>query len=197
MISNKRAQGTLSASLHSFIARKRQVMMLKAEVVRDIDNRIVRDTISISRDSYPAGWACGNPEEYYSQMLAKQQNVHVMLSDNEKDVGFLFAIPHNNAVEELRDHDPLMEKDSGAYYIENVAVLSAYREKGAFARMLAVLREELRKRDIFRISMHARVSNGLSRNIQENMKIIEIRRIDAWRYYAYEEPTDYIVAEWQ
>jgi hypothetical protein len=28
------------------------------------------------------------------------------------------------------------------------------------------------------------------------MKIIKIRRINAWRFYAYEEPTDYIVAEW-
>jgi len=44
--------------------------------------------------------------------------------------------------------------------------------------------------------LHARVSNSLSTNIQENMKIIEIRRINTWRFYAYEEPTDYIVAEW-
>ena len=141
--------------------------MLKAEVVRDIDDRIVRDTVSISRDSYPVGWACRNPEEYYSQMIAKQHNVHIMLSDNEKGFGFLFAIPHNDAVEELKDHDPLMEKDSAAYYIENVAILPACQKKGALGKMLAVLREELRKRGIFRISMHARVLNGLSRNIQK------------------------------
>jgi ribosomal protein S18 acetylase RimI-like enzyme len=170
--------------------------MLKAEVVHNIDDAIIRDTIAISRDSYPTGWACGNPEEYYNQMLTKQHNVHIMLSDNEKNVGFLFAIPHSDAVEELMDHDPLMKKDSGAYYIENVAILPAHREKGAFGKMLMALRKELGKRGIFRISLHARVLNGLSTNIQENMKIIEIRRINAWRFYAYEEPTDYIVAEW-
>ena len=170
--------------------------MLKADVVYNIDNTIVKDTISISRDSYPEGWACSNPEEYYNQMLTKRHNVHIMLTDNEKNVGFLFAIPHNDAVVELKDHDPLMKDDSGAYYIENVAVLPAYQKKGALGKMLAVLKEELRKRDIFRISLHARVHNGLSRNIQQNMKIIEIRRINAWRFYAYEEPTDYIVAEW-
>ena len=170
--------------------------MLKADAVYNIDDTIVRDTISISRDSYPVGWACGNPEEYYSQMLTKQHNIHIMLSDNEKNVGFLFAIPHNDAVEELKDHDPFMEKDSGAYYIENVAILSAYRKKRAFGKMIAVLREELRKRDIFRISLHARVHNSLSKNIQKNMRMLEIRRINAWRFYAYEEPTDYILAEW-
>jgi ribosomal protein S18 acetylase RimI-like enzyme len=170
--------------------------MLKAEVVRNIDDTIVKDTISISRNSYPVGWACSNPEEYYSQMITKQHNVHIMLIDNEKNVGFLFAIPHNDAVVELKDHNPLMEKDFGTYYIENVAVLPAYQKKGALDKILAVLREELRKRSVFRISMHARVSNGLSRNIQKNMKIVAIRRIDAWRYYAHEEPTDYIIAEW-
>ena len=119
--------------------------MLKAEVVYNIDDTIVRDTISISRDSYPVGWACGNPEEYYSQMLTKQHNIHIMLSDNEKKVGFLFAIPHNDAVEELKDHDPLMKDDSGAYYIENVAILPAHRKKGAFGKMLMALRQELEK----------------------------------------------------
>lgn len=170
--------------------------MLRAEAAHIIDEKIVRDTISISRDSYPPGWACGNPEEYYGRMLAKQDNIHVMLRDNEKNIGFLFAIPHNNAVVELKGHDPLMQKDSGAYYIENVAILPAHRKKGAFGKMLTALKEELQKRGISRISLHARVSNSLSRNIQKHMRTIEIRRIDAWRYYAHEEPTDYIVAEW-
>jgi ribosomal protein S18 acetylase RimI-like enzyme len=170
--------------------------MLKADVVYNIDDAIIRDTISISRDSYPEGWACGSPEEYYGQMLTKQHNIHIMLSDNDKKAGFLFAIPHNDAVVELKDHDLLMKEDSGAYYIENVAILPAYRRKGAFGKMIAALREELRKRDIFRISLHARVHNSLSKNIQKNMKMIEIRRLNAWRFYAYEEPTDYIVAEW-
>ena len=114
-----------------------------------------------------------------------------MLSDNEEKVGFLFAIPHNDAVEELKEHDPLMEKDSGTHYIENVAVLPAHRKKRAFGKMLMALREELRKRGIFKISLHARVLNGLSRNIQENMKILEIRRINPWRFYAYEEFANY------
>jgi ribosomal protein S18 acetylase RimI-like enzyme len=170
--------------------------MLKAEVVHNIGDASIRDTIAISRDSYPTGWACGNPEEYYNQMLMEQHNVHIMLSDNEKNVGFLFAIPHNDAVEELMNHDSLMEKDTGAYYIENVAILPAHRKTGAFGKMLMALRRELRKRGIFRISLHARVHNSLSKNIQKNMKMIEIRRINAWRFYAYEEPTDYIVAEW-
>ncbi len=171
--------------------------MLEAEVVRNIDETIVKHTVSISRDSYPPGWSCGNSEECYSQVLPKQHNIFITLRDGEKNVGFLLAVPHNDAVAELKDGDPLMEEDTGAYYIQNGAVLPDYQKKGGLPKMLAVLREELRKRGISRISMHARVSNALSANIQKNMKIIEIRRINAWPYYDQQEPTDYIVAEWR
>jgi ribosomal protein S18 acetylase RimI-like enzyme len=170
--------------------------MLKAEVIRTIDEKIMEDTVSISRGSYPTGWACNNPEEYYSEMLMKEDNIHIMLRDDKKNVGFLFAIPHNSAMQELKDDDGLMGEDPGAYYIENVAILPPYREGGAFGKILAVLHKELKKRGILRISLHARISNNLSRNIQRNMNIIETRRIDEWKYYGYAEPTDYIVAEW-
>ncbi len=170
--------------------------MLKAEVIRDVDDTTVTNTVLINRDSYPEAWAYSDDEEYYGRMLRKKNNIHIMLRDNERRVGFLFAIPHNDAVGELESDDPLMENDSATYYVENVAILPGYRNGKGFSKMLEILRTELRKRDIFKISMHARVSNDLSKNIQKNMNIIKIRRIDAWRYYSFEEPTDYIVAAW-
>ena len=170
--------------------------MLKAEVVRKIDDAIIRDTTSISRDSFPPGWSCGDSEACYSQAFTKQGNILIMLRDNERNVGFLFAVPHNDAVEDLKNDDPLMKEDTSTYYVQNSAILPAYRRKLALGKILALLREELGKRGIFTVSMHARVSNGLSRTIQDHLKIVEIRRIDTWKYYGNEEPTDYIVAEW-
>jgi ribosomal protein S18 acetylase RimI-like enzyme len=170
--------------------------MLKAEVVRSIDDTIVRDTVSISRDSFPPGWSCGNSEKLYGQVLRRHHTVLIVLRDNKSNVGFLFAVPHNDAVEDLKNDDPLMKEDANTYYVQNIAILPGYRRKLALGKILALLREELRKRDIFTVSMHARVSNGLSRTIQDRIKIVEIRRIDTWKYYGNEEPTDYIVAEW-
>jgi len=170
--------------------------MLKAEAVHKIDDAIIRDTTSISRDSFPPGWSCGNSEELYGQVLRRHHTLLIMLRDNERNVGFLFAVPHNDAVEDLKNDDPLMKEDASTYYVQNIAILQAYRRKLALGKILTLLREELRKRGIFTVSMHARVSNGLSRTIQEHIKIVEIRRIDTWKYYGNEEPTDYIVAEW-
>lgn len=170
--------------------------MLKAEVTQVFDEKILGDTVLINRDSYPVEWAYSDAEGYYTQMLNNRDNVHIVLKDNGKSVGYLFAIPHDAAMIELKEADECMKPDTRAYYIENVAILPAYRKKKGFSEMLRVLREELRKRGIFKISLHARVSNRLSKVIQKNMKIIEIRRISAWKYYNYQEPTDYIEAEW-
>lgn len=169
--------------------------MLKAEIAESIDTRIVRDIVSISRESYPPGWLCGESEECYGQVLPRPHSIVILLRDDDKNVGFLFAVPHNEAVAELKNDDPLMKEDSGAYYIENGAILPAYRQEKGLAMMFAVLSTELKRRGILRLSMHARVTNKLSRNTSENMRVIERRRIGAWKYYAYEEPTDFIIAE--
>ena len=171
--------------------------MLKAEVILGSDEKVVKDIVLMNRDSYPAGWTNSDAESYFTQMFKNRDNVHIVLRDNGRSVGFLLAIPHNAAVTELKDDDQFMEPDARAYYIENVAILPAFRKRKGFSEMLRVLRKELRKRGISKISLHARVSNSLSKALQKNMKIIEIRRINAWRYYDYQEPTDYIEAEWR
>ncbi len=109
--------------------------MLKAEIVRNIDGAIVRDTVSISRDSYPEDWAYSDAEEYYGNMLGKDTSIHVMLKEDGKRIGFLLAIPHNDAVAELEADDPLMKPDPSTYYIENVAILPNYRKQKAFPQL--------------------------------------------------------------
>ena len=40
--------------------------------------------------------------------------------------------------------------------------------------------------------MHARVNNQLSEKMQQMFKVNEHRRIKQWKYYNYEESTDYL-----
>jgi ribosomal protein S18 acetylase RimI-like enzyme len=170
--------------------------MLKAEVVRRFNEVIVKDIVTIDHGAYPEGWEYDDVEAYYSEALRDENNICVVLKHQERTVGFLVAIPHNVAVAELKSDDEFMEQDPKSYYIENVAIHPAYRGKNGLSVMLETLRDELRTRGVSRISLHARVSNNLSKNIQKNMKVIRIRRIDAWKYYDYQEPADYIEAEW-
>jgi hypothetical protein len=123
--------------------------MLKAEAVQGSDEKIAKDIVLINRHSYPKGWEYPGAKEYYRQMLMNQKNICIMLRDDEKRVGFLLAIPHNDAVGELKGDDEFMEQDPKTYYIENVAILPGYRGEKGFSQMLEVLRQELRRRVAF------------------------------------------------
>ena len=166
--------------------------MLTTEVVLNFDKSILNDVVFIRRHSFHAGWEDGDDEEYYGKILKNGNNISIFLKDKEKSVGYILAIPQNDAVTELKNDDKFMHEDSLRYYIELVAILPEYRGKQGFSIMLATLERELKKKGILNISLHARVSNSFNKIVGEKIKVTLVRRIDKWRYYNYEEPTDYI-----
>jgi hypothetical protein len=85
--------------------------MLKAEAVQGSDEKIAKDIVLVNRHSYPKGWEYPGAKEYYRQMLMNQKNICIVLRDDQKRVGFLLAIPHNDAVGELKGDDEFMEQD--------------------------------------------------------------------------------------
>ena len=91
--------------------------MLTAQVIHDIDEKTITDTAFMEQHSYPQGWAYSDAQEYYAEMLKKPNNIPVILKDDGRNVGFLLAIPQDDAVEELESDDPLMERDSLTYYL--------------------------------------------------------------------------------
>jgi ribosomal protein S18 acetylase RimI-like enzyme len=121
-----------------------------------------------------------------------EANINILLTENEQMVGYLLAMPHNDAVQELKEDDPDLKEDPMKYYIETVAVLPEFRRRKGLATMLYKLAEECHKRGTDKVSIHARVSNRLSEIIQNNYRVIEVRRIERWKYYNCEEPADYI-----
>jgi ribosomal protein S18 acetylase RimI-like enzyme len=166
--------------------------MLKAEVVRSFDESIVNTIVRIHRDSFPLGWEYENDKKYYGELIKNGNNIIILLNEDGKRFGFLLAIPHNDAVLDLKNYDELMREDAFRYYIETVAILPEYRSKKGFSAMFETLIIELKKRSIQAISLHARVSNNFTKIIQKKLKVTKIRRIDKWKYYKYDEPTDYI-----
>ncbi len=168
--------------------------MLKTEVVHNFDESIVDGISAINSGAFPTAWNYGNEKEYYRGMLKNRNNVCILLKDNAKTVGFILAIPHINAVIELKDDDPLMHGDASRYYIETIAILPEYRGQNGFSSIMEALQLELDKRGFHNISLHARVINNFSQIIQKKMKITDIRKVDKWKYTNSEEPVDYIEA---
>ena len=169
--------------------------MFKAEVESSINESLINDIVRIDQDSFPEGWVFPNAKEYFSELLKNKNNVRIILKNNEETVGYLIAVPHNEARKDLENDDPLMPEDAFRYYIETVAILPNYRRRGGMKKMLKSFVNELKEKSIDKISMHARVLNKFSDFIQERTKVTQIRRIDRWKYYNFEEPTDYIEAD--
>lgn len=168
--------------------------MQTTEILNTFDMTALEDILIIDRYSYPIEWAYPDAEDYYGEMLLKEENIHIFLKDNGNRIGYLLAIPHNDAVKELKIDDPQMKKDSKRYYIETVAILPEFRGRKGFSEILKTLLEQPKIKGN-NISLHARVENGFSTIIQKKLNVTKIRRIDKWKYYNYAEPTDYIEAK--
>ncbi len=168
--------------------------MFKIKVVHGVNENLVDDIVRIDRDSFPAGWEQGDAKEYFSEILKNENNVRIILKNDGITVGYLLAVPHNVARKDLEEDDSLIHEDASRYYIESVAILPTYKGKGGFSEMFEMLIQELKKKGIIKISMHARVLNNFSNIIQKKTKVTLRRKIEKWKYYNYEEPTDYIEA---
>ena len=167
--------------------------MQTTEVINTFDITALEDILFIDKNSFPMEWVYDNAEEYYRKALLKEDNIHIFLKDNGNRIGYLLAIPHNDASKELKKDDPEMEDDSKRYYIETVGILPEFRGRRGFTEMLKRLVEQSKIRGN-NISLHARVNNGFSTIVQKKLNVTKIRRIDKWKYYNYEEPVDYIEA---
>lgn len=165
---------------------------MTAEVINVFSPEVLKAILFIQSNSFPKEWEFDDAEEYFKGMLDTHKNINILLSDNGKKIGHLLAIPHNDAVRDLQNDDPELREDPSKYYIEIVGILPEFRGKGGLSKMLDKLINECKKREIKKISMHARVNNRFSVIIQSKFRINEIRRIENWKYYNHEEPTDYI-----
>lgn len=167
-------------------------IMLETHVAGNDEKNLVNDIVAINNKAFPVGWRYGEDKEYYREMIKSKDNLAILLQDGEKTVGFLLAIPHHNAVLELKDDDPLMSEDTSRYYIETIAILPEYRGRNGSSAMLKALGQELGKRGYVNISLHARaVFSAIVRN---KLRATKIRPVKKWKYCGNRETIDYIEA---
>ena len=166
--------------------------MFDVQIIRTFDEKTVKNIVDINERSFPPQWAYPDAVDYYTEMLKDNRVIHIMLEWDEERVGYLMAMPSSMAVAELKEFDPAIRCDFAMYYIETVGIIPAYRGMKGLPMMMGSLIAQCQTRAIQRIALHARVTTGLSRMLQKNMKMLVVRRIERWRFYNYEEPTDYI-----
>jgi hypothetical protein len=174
--------------------------LYNVEVVKGYSDAVLLDILGIASHDEPESWQYPNAEEYYGETLRDENTIHILLRRDQRPIGYLLAIPHNDAVhdDELRQADPDLDEDPDRLYIESMEIVPEFGRSLAGGRlclmMLRALHKEAGKRRIFKFSMHTRVNNGLNtalRKIYGDM-LTQFRTIENWPFYNCEEPTEYI-----
>lgn len=166
--------------------------MQHAEVINGFTENVLREVLFLHEECFP-DTKCHHTEDLRN-FLNNAENINILLKYNDKTIGCLLVQPQRDAVKDLKPHDPLIEDDVSRYYVDVMLILPEYRKDG-FLMLLDKMLEEGKKKDIYKFSMHARVSNGLSKTVQKLFDITEARRIENWHYMAG-ETYDYLEAHY-
>lgn len=174
--------------------------MYSIELVREYSDDVLNDILAVYRSALPTSWHDSDAESYFGEQLHNRNTIHLLLRRESRPVGYILAIPHNDAVHdnELKLADPYLSEDPDRLYVEAMEILPEFTRSlvgGKLCLMLLyALHEEAGNRGFFKYSLHARVTTGLSqalRKIYGDMLTL-FRRIDNFYFYNYEEPTEYI-----
>jgi len=166
--------------------------MQVTEVAHAYSPELLSAILEVDKESFEEQY--DDAEEYYKSALENPENINVFLREGERYVGYLLAIPHNVAREELKKEHPAMPEDPSRFYVETIEVLPEYRRGRGFLKMIMAMIREAEKRGVNNFSMHTRVDNGLSSVIQKyfGRMIKKAQRIENWPYYHNGEPTEYL-----
>lgn len=132
--------------------------------------------------------------EYFETRLRNPSNINVVYLVDGKPLGHIFARPHNEAVQDYCEEDPLMKpSDTPMCYVEHLVVNRAVRGRPLSMALILEMAAEANRRGVYRFSNHCRVINGLSnivaRKFKESLQVI--RRIDSY-CDLNNEPCDYL-----
>jgi GNAT superfamily N-acetyltransferase len=133
--------------------------------------------------------------DYYTEQLANPRNINVVyVSDSGEILGHILARPHNEAVEDYLDGDPLMNySDVPTYYVDHLNVDASVSGRSIGMILILAMAKEANRLNVYRFSNHCRTTNGLSAAVQRRFKdgLHVIRRIPSY-VDCNNEPFDYL-----
>lgn len=135
--------------------------------------------------------------DYFSQKLDDSANINVVYLEGEKLLGHILSRPHNDAVRDYLEEDPLMKaNDVPMFYVEHLIVDESVSGRHLGIKLIVEMIAEANKRQVYMFSNHCRTVNGLSHIVQKKFKdgVRVVRRIQNY-VDCNNEPFDYLEIE--
>lgn len=156
--------------------------------LHDFDQEILEQILTIEREVFPP--LMQSSSEEIKTIISNKQGIHLLVFNNKKIVGYLTAVPHNDEYQDLIKYDKAFVLDNKALYIDSIAIKPGHRGLGLARLVFQDLIRIAKQRGFDKISMHVRVSTGLSQRLQSLPAVKFIRRLENW--YNFGEPFDYL-----
>lgn len=153
---------------------------------------LVAALVELHRQAFPPQMQTPDPKGYFTEALGEVRNLNIVMRDHSGAViGYLLGIPQSLIYEELRQWDPAMQNDPERIYLEMIQAQPAPPGSNRARPLFQALCAEAEKRNIFKLSMHARTVTGLNRYLHRLFVNIRfLRRLENW--YGFGEPFDYL-----
>ncbi len=170
---------------------------MKIQEGQFFDEETFKGIMRLEEESYPAGTAYDDQEEYYQSALKNPQYINVVARKGERVIGYLLITPQPDAVVDLKIDDPELIDDPDCLYIETMEIDPEIRKGIAggriFILMIKAAEEEAIRRGYKRVCTHVRKSTGINVVMKKylGIRIIKTREIPKWRWVA-NEPYEYV-----
>jgi ribosomal protein S18 acetylase RimI-like enzyme len=174
--------------------RRPEMSILTVRAVTGACPDLIAALVELHQQAFPAHLQSAEPQRYFAEALGDERNLNIVMHDQAGTViGYLLGIPQSQTFEELRAWDPAMQDDPERMYLEMIQVLPGQRGSKRGLCLIQAACAEAEKRNIFRLSMHARTTTGWNQYLHRIFAEIRfLRRIENW--YGFGEPFDYLEA---
>jgi len=180
-------EGSNLENMPSIIEREK--FGIKVERIVGIDEETLKQIVGVENASFPEGMR-PSPEEI-REVLENTNGIHLVVKNEKGDiVGYLSSLRQTEEYKELSKYDPEFENSPESLYLESIAVMPGKRNLKILNDLVRSLGELARESGYKKITMHARVENGLSRVSQKRYGARLLRRIERW--YKFNKPFDYL-----
>ncbi len=156
--------------------------------LHDFSEISLEQILAVEREVFPPLMQ-SSPEEIKT-IISNKKGIHLLIFNNEQIVGYLASVPHNDEYPDLIKYDKDFVLDDKALYIDSIAIKIGHRGLGLANLVFHELIKIAKQKGFDKISMHVRVSTGLSQRLQKLPAVAFIRRLDNW--YNFGEPFDYL-----
>lgn len=167
---------------------------MKTIQVSDTTAGIVSAILRIEQSCFPASWQYTNAAQFFSKALHDTNNINVALFHEQEIVGYALACPMVSVIKELKEHDPELDANTDAIYLETIAVLPAFQGQGGSMLLIEAIAIAAGLRGYSRLSMHARCVNHFNASVRQQFlsRVETSRFIDQW-FYGGNEPYEFMV----